>query len=132
MNRVLLLGAMGADVEVRTTTSGKKVGQFSLATSEKWVGKDGNKHEKTQWHRVVMWNISDGLVPYLLKGTKLLVEGSVEYRSWDDEQGNKKYSTEIICRQLHFCGGKKDQGSKQNTQSAPQPTPDFSDNDIPF
>lgn len=97
LNRVTLIGNLGADPEIRTLNSGNAVANFSLATTESWK-KDGEKHERTEWHRVVVW--SDGLIEviekYVKKGSKLMVEGQLQTRKWQDQDGNDRYSTEVV------------------------------------
>ena len=99
VNKVILLGNLGQDPDVRTMQNGKKVCTFSVATSDSWKDKDtGEKKEKTEWHRVVVFN--EGLVGvvenYIKKGTKVYVEGSLQTRKWTDDKGTEKYTTEII------------------------------------
>lgn len=101
VNKVILVGNLGADPEVRTMQSGDKMVQLSLATSERWKDKNsGERREKTEWHRVVIFN--KGLVSvaenYLKKGSKVYIEGQVETRKWQDQSGNDKYTTEIVLR----------------------------------
>lgn len=107
LNKVMLLGHLGNDPEVRSTGNGGKVATLSLATS--WKGKD--KQEKTEWHRVVCWNsqyakLADVAESYCKKGEKLYVEGSIEYRSWQDREGQTRYTTEIRATSLILLGGK--------------------------
>ncbi|HET9065249.1 MAG TPA: single-stranded DNA-binding protein [Gemmatimonadales bacterium] len=113
LNKVILIGNLGADPEVRTAGStGNRVATLSLATSRQWTGKDGNRQEKTQWHRIICWNANKGqqladiAEKYCKKGEKIYVEGEIEYRTWDDKDGQKRYSTEINCRELILLGGR--------------------------
>jgi single-strand DNA-binding protein len=98
INKVILLGNVGGDPVIRSTQDGKKIATFSLATSEKWKDKNGEKQEKIQWHNIVIF--SEGLVnvieKYIKKGTKLFVEGSLQNRKWKDKSGVEKYTTEIV------------------------------------
>jgi len=98
INKVILLGNVGGDPVIRSTQDGKKIATFSLATSESWKNKNGEKQEKVQWHNVVIF--SEGLVnvveKYIKKGTKLFVEGSLQNRKWKDKSGVEKYITEIV------------------------------------
>jgi single-strand DNA-binding protein len=99
MNRVTLIGNLGQDPEIRSTQSGDRVASFSIATSESWNDKrSGERHERTEWHRVVVWN--EGLVgvieKYLAKGDKVMVEGMLKTRKWVDQEGNERYSTEVV------------------------------------
>ena len=99
VNKVILLGNLGQDPDVRTMQSGKKVATMSIATSDSWKDKDtGEKKEKTEWHRIVVFN--EGLVGvvenYIKKGTKLYIEGALQTRKWTDDSGTEKYTTEIV------------------------------------
>jgi single-strand DNA-binding protein len=104
INKVILVGNVGGDPEIRTTGDGREVANFSLATSESWKDKNsGEKKEKTEWHRVVIF--SQGLVGviknYVKKGTKLYIEGSLQTRKWTDNQGVEKYTTEIVLQNFN-------------------------------
>lgn len=98
VNRVTLIGNLGRDVEVRTTQNGAKIGNMTVATSEQWKDRDGNKQERTEWHRVSIFN--EHLVKiaeqYLSKGSKVYLEGQLQTRKWTDQSGVEKYSTEIV------------------------------------
>ena len=111
LNKVMLIGNLGNDPEVRSTTGGNRVATFSLATSRTWNDASGSKQEKTEWHRCVVWNsktstLADIVEKYVKKGDKLYVEGRVEYRQWQDKDGQTRYSTEINVRELIMFGGK--------------------------
>ena len=106
VNKVILIGNLGADPELRYTPSGQAVCDLRLATNESWTDKSGQKQERTEWHRVVMWGKPAEICKqYLTKGQKLYIEGRLQTRSWDDKEGNKKYSTEIIGTDFMFLGG---------------------------
>ncbi len=110
LNKVTLIGNLGNDPEVRSTTGGNRVAQFSLATSRTWNDASGSKQEKTEWHRCVVWNtkgsqLADIVEKYVKKGDKLYVEGRIEYRQWQDKDGQTRYSTEINVRELIMLGG---------------------------
>jgi len=110
LNKVILIGNLGSDPEVRSTTGGNRVATFSLATSRSWNDASGQKQEKTEWHRCVVWNsktstLADIVERYVKKGDKLYVEGRIEYRQWQDKDGQTKYSTEINVRELIMLGG---------------------------
>mgnify|MGYP001215192994 CR=1 FL=1 len=118
VNKVILLGNLGQDPDIRTMQNGKKVCNFSIATSESWKDKDtGEKKEKTEWHRVVVFN--EGLINvvenYIKKGTKLYVEGSLQTRKWTDDAGTEKYTTEII---IQGYGGRIDIVSPKGSNQA--------------
>lgn len=113
INRITLLGRLGADPEVRSTSAGKRVATFSVATTETWKSRDGEKQERTQWHRVVVWNrsadkagLADIVESYAKKGDQVAVEGKVEYRTWEDQEGNKRYSTEINAENVVLLGAR--------------------------
>ena len=111
LNKVTLIGNLGNDPEVRSTTGGNRVATFSLATSRSWNDAAGSKQEKTEWHRCVVWNtktsqLADIVEKYVKKGDKLYVEGRIEYRQWQDKDGQTRYSTEINVRELIMLGGK--------------------------
>lgn len=110
LNKVTLIGNVGADPEVRSTSGGNRVATFSLATSRTWNGPAGDRQEKTEWHRCVVWNskastLADIVERYVKKGDKLYVEGRIEYRQWQDKENQTRYSTEINVRELIMLGG---------------------------
>ena len=110
LNKVTLIGNLGADPEVRSTTGGTRVATFSLATSRSWNNQQGDRQEKTEWHRCVVWNtkgsqLADIVEKYVKKGDKIYVEGRIEYRQWQDKDGQTRYSTEINVRELIMLGG---------------------------
>tara|TARA_B100001094_G_scaffold277019_1_gene285569 strand:+ start:712 stop:1068 length:357 start_codon:yes stop_codon:yes gene_type:complete len=114
LNRVTLLGNLGGAPELRYTQSGNSVCSFSIATTEKW-SKDDEKREKTQWHKIVVWGKQgENCAKYLRKGRSVLVEGKLESRSWEDKEGNKKYSVEIIASNVVFVGSQKNGGSESS------------------
>ena len=115
LNKVTLIGNLGADPEVRSTNNGGRVATISVATSRKWKNQSGEMQEKTEWHRVVCWNnkgstLADIIERYCKKGDKVYVEGSIEYRSWQDKEGQTRYSTEIQARELILLSGRGDGG----------------------
>jgi single-strand DNA-binding protein len=117
LNKVTLIGNLGNDPEVRSTTGGNRVATFSLATSRSWNDASGTKQEKTEWHRCVVWNtkssqLADIVEKYVKKGDKLYVEGRIEYRQWQDKDGQTRYSTEINVRELIMLGGGSGAGSR--------------------
>src|SRR5258706_1808112 len=110
LNKVMLIGNLGSDPEVRSTTGGNRVATFSLATSRTWNSANGEKQEKTEWHRCVVWNtkgtgLADVVEKDCKKGDKLFVEGRIEYRQWQDKENKTRYSTEINVRELVMLGG---------------------------
>lgn len=107
VNKVILVGNLGADPEVRYTPSGQPVANFRIATSESWQDKQGQKQERTEWHRIVAWGkLAELCGEYLAKGRQVYVEGKLQTRQWDDRDGNKKFSTEIQAQQITFLGGR--------------------------
>src|SRR6266550_4641905 len=105
LNKVMLIGNLGADPEVRSTNNGSRVATLSLATSRQWTGQGGEKQEKTEWHRVICWNnkgaqLADLAEKYMKKGDRIYVEGRVEYRTWEDREKQTRYVTEIIAREV--------------------------------
>jgi single-strand DNA-binding protein len=114
LNKVILIGNLGQDPEVRSTANGGRVANFSIATSRQWSGQGGDKQEKTEWHRVVAWNnakgggsgLADIVERYCKKGDKVYVEGRIEYRSWQDREGQTRYTTEIIAQDLILLSGR--------------------------
>ena len=137
INKVILIGRLGSDPEVRYTPSGVAVANFSVATSEEWKDKDsGEKKERTEWHRIVAWRrLGEICGEYLSKGRQVYVEGRIQTRSWDDKDGNKKYMTEIVASDIQFLGSRDMSGSGRSSgggggdfQGGPGPE----DDDIPF
>jgi len=123
LNKVTLIGNLGNDPEVRSTTGGNRVATFSLATSRSWNNQAGDKQEKTEWHRCVVWNtkgsqLADIVEKYVKKGDKLYVEGRIEYRQWQDKEGQTRYSTEINVRELIMLGGRSGSGDYDSDGSA--------------
>ncbi len=115
LNKVSLIGNLGNDPEVRSTTGGNRVATFSLATSRSWNDASGSRQEKTEWHRCVVWNtktsqLADIVERYVKKGDKLYVEGRIEYRQWQDKDGQTRYSTEINVRELIMLTSKSQSG----------------------
>jgi single-strand DNA-binding protein len=115
LNKVMLIGNLGNDPEVRSTSGGNRVATFSLATSRSWNDAAGSKQEKTEWHRCVVWNtkssqLADIVERYVKKGDKIYVEGRIEYRQWQDKDGQTRYSTEINVRELIMLGAPRGGG----------------------
>ena len=107
LNRATLIGNVGADPEVRTTSSGKRVAQLSVATNRAWTDAEGTPHERTEWHRVVAWGrLAEVVEEYVKKGERLYVEGEIQYRSYEDGEGVTRYVTEINARELLMLGGR--------------------------
>ena len=126
VNKVILLGRLGGDPEVTTLKSGQVVAKFSLATSKSYKDKQGKKVDTTQWHNIVMWQpLAQVAEKYLSKGSLVYLEGEITSRSYDDQQGNKRWFTEIVAHELTMLGGNnKNQESENSTISEePNTTP---------
>ena len=139
INKVILIGRLGSDPEVRYTPSGVAVANFNIATSEEWKDKDtGEKRERTEWHRIVVWRrLGEICGEYLSKGRQVYVEGRLQTRDWEDRDGNKRYTTEIVANDVQFLGSRdsSDSGRPRSTgpadfQGGPALGPE--DDDIPF
>lgn len=106
VNKVIIIGRLGADPELKYTSSGTAIARFNVATSDQWTDKNtGEKQEKTQWHRVVAWTkLAELCGQYLKKGRQVYVEGQLQTRSWDDKEGIKRYTTEIRAQTIQFLG----------------------------
>ncbi len=141
VNKVILIGTLGRDPEVKATQTGQSVASLSVATSEQWTDKaSGEKTEKTEWHKVTIWGkLADIAGQYLRKGSSVYLEGKIQTRKWQDQNGQDRYSTEVVADQMQMLGGKgagNDHGDREPPapKSAPpkqQPAANFED-DIPF
>jgi len=138
INKVILVGNLGKDPDMRYTAGGDAVANLSIATSESWNdNQTGEKKEKTEWHRVVFFRrIAEVCGEYLKKGSSVYIEGSLRTRDWQDDQGNKRYTTEIIGREMQMLGGRRSEDnmdqSPQMNSSSPQPEEGLIDDEIPF
>jgi single-strand DNA-binding protein len=157
VNKVILVGNLAADPEIRYTGTGTAVAHFRIATNESWSGKDGNKEERTEWHRVVAWGkLGEICGEYLSKGRQVFIEGKLRTNAWETKEGEKRYSTEIHATDVVFLGGKgSDAGTGQGRpkgdfdgapahfeepqgggasagHSSPAPSNAGADEDIPF
>ncbi len=144
LNKVILIGNLGADPEIRSTTSGTRVATISLATSRSWTGAGGDQQEKTEWHRIVAWDrLAEIVERYLKKGDRIYIEGRIEYRQWEGQDGQTRYTTEIRAREMIMLGGRDSkERSAVPTQAGGKPAGgDFSDfsneslmgeDDLPF
>lgn len=139
VNKAILIGRLGRDPEVRYTSSGTAVCNFSLATDEVFQDRNGEKQRRTEWHNIVTWRrLAEICGQYLTKGKLIYIEGKIQTREWDDRDGNKRRTTEIVALQMQMLGGPGEQGSGSRT-SDPQggETSDsmeigITDDDIPF
>jgi single-strand DNA-binding protein len=136
VNKVILIGNLGRDPEVRSTPSGQSVANFTLATSRRWNDRDGNKQEQTEWHRIVCWGRQAEVAgQYLTKGKQIYVEGRLQTRSWEDKQsGEKRYTTEVICENFQMLGRRDEtsSGSYSSGASESSAAAEGPDDDIPF
>ena len=119
VNKVILVGRLGTDPELKTIANNQSVARFNLATNETWM-KDGQKQERTEWHRIVVWGkMADICGKYLAKGRQVYVEGRLQTRSWEDTQGQKKYSTEVVAQTVQFLNNQPGQQQEgRNTSSS--------------
>ena len=144
VNKVILVGNLGRDAELRYTPGGAAVATLNMATTEVWNDKSGQRQEKTEWHRVVLWGkTAESLSEYLTKGKQIYVEGRLQTRQWDDKDGNKRYTTEIRSDRVVLLGGGSGRGEAMSGGSdrsgasdfggaAPDVSAPLTDDDIPF
>lgn len=132
INKVILVGNLGADPEARYTQSGTPVTTFNIATTERWKDREGNRQEETEWHRIVAWNrLAEICSEHLKKGKKVYIEGKLKTRKWQDQNGNDRNTTEIIARDMQMFGSGQGTGEQEN-YSYPEPPYGGSGNDVPF
>jgi single-strand DNA-binding protein len=111
VNKVILIGNLGADPEVRFTPGGQAVANFRIATNESWTDKNQQKQERTEWHRIVVWGkLAELCGEYLKKGRQAYVEGRLQTREWTDKEGKKNYTTEVVAQTVQFLGGRGEGG----------------------
>ena len=147
VNKVILIGNLGADPEVRYTPDGAPVANFNLATSESWNDRSsGEKQERTEWHRLVVWRkLAEIAGKYLKKGSKIYIEGKLQTRSWEDQSGQKRYTTEVVVNELQMLdsrgeggggggggGISRDPGPTTQAESGPPPAAAAEEDDLPF
>ncbi len=124
LNKVMLIGRLGKDPEIRYTQSGNAVANFTMATSETWNDKQGQRQEKTEWHNIVAWDkLADLAQSYLRKGSQIYLEGKLQTRSWEDQNGQKRYTTEIQARTLQFLDSRPSEGGAYAQPSTRTPAP---------
>ena len=136
VNKVILIGNLGKDPEIRTIESGAKVANFSIATNEVYKNKDGSKVEKTEWHNIVLWRgLAELAESYLKKGNQVYIEGRLRTRQWDDKDGIKRYTTEILGDNMTFLGGARENKAENTAESidnsSTEDAPETED-DLPF
>jgi len=131
VNKVILIGRLGADPEVRYTSTGTAVANFRMATSTNWVNKDGEREEKTEWHRIVAFGrLGEICGEYLNKGKQIYLEGRLQTRAWEDKDGGKRYTTEVVATQMQMLGAVSDQAPGGEEPVPPDESPP--EDDIPF
>lgn len=136
VNKVILIGRLGRDPEARATASGSSVTNMSLATNERWTDQQGQRQERTEWHRVVTFGRNaENCAKYLRKGSQVFVEGRLQTRDWEDRDGNKRYTTEVVAQAVRFLdsegqGGGGSRG-EYGSGGGPEPQP-FEEDDVPF
>jgi len=139
VNKVILLGRLGQDPELKYTQAGKAVAKFSLATDETWKDKQGEKQQKTTWHTVIAWEkLAEIIGQYVKKGSQVYIEGKIQVRNYETNEGEKRYVTEIVANNLVMLGDKKDSNGEEKPKSKPSPKPkgkddsEINDDDVPF
>jgi single-strand DNA-binding protein len=140
VNKVILIGNLGRDPEIRYTTSGQAVANFTVATTEVRTNKDGKRDEFTEWHRIVAWGrLAEICGEYLSKGKTVYVEGTLRTRSWEDKEGKKRWTTEVVAQNMQMLGGPSGEKSASTSDVEQKLTEDFeseetfgSDDDVPF
>ena len=135
VNRVTLIGNLGRDPELRYTKDGQGVANFTVATNERWRDKQGSTQERTEWHRIVVWGKQgENCAQYLQKGRSVYVEGRLQTRDWEDKDGNKRQTTEIVAQSVQFLGGRGEGAPRGSSESSPSPAPGpaAEGEDIPF
>ncbi|NCD13706.1 MAG: single-stranded DNA-binding protein [Bacteroidia bacterium] len=134
INKVILIGNLGADPEIRFTPTGVPVATFSIATAEKFKGQDGQVQESTEWHRIVAWQrLAEICGEYLAKGSRVYIEGKLKTRKWQDQSGQDRYTTEIVAREMKMLSPRA--GGQESTSHEPSPEPPpmpSTGDDVPF
>lgn len=129
VNKVIILGRLGNDPDVRCTPSGQTVAYLSIATDESWTDKQGERQKRTEWHRIVVWGkLGELCGQYLTKGRQVYLEGKLQTRQWEDKDGSKRFTTEIQARDITFLGG----GNKSSHQAPADNDSASPDDGIPF
>jgi len=139
INKVILIGNLGADPEIRYTQGGTPVCNFRIATTERWKGQDGQQQEQTEWHSIVAWRrLAEICSEYLSKGSKVYIEGKLQTRKWQDQNGNDRYTTEIVARDMQMLSprgtsaGNESYGANSGYQDLPPEPPQGTGDDVPF
>ena len=154
VNKVILIGNVGADPELRYTPGGTAVTNFNIATNESWTDNSGDQQERTEWHRIVVWGrLAEICNQYLRKGSKVYIEGRLQTRSWEGQDGQKRYTTEVVAREMQMLDSRDEMGGGMDaapaaytetqqqapaadpapaSPSASEPPPYAADDDLPF
>lgn len=133
VNKVIIVGNLGKNPEVRNLDNGKKVVNFPLATSETYKDRNGERVTKTEWHNVVLWSpLAEIAEKYLAKGSQVYIEGKLTTRSWEDKDGNKRYTTEIVGREMTMLGGNQNASEGASNSAVESPTVDTEIDNLPF
>jgi single-strand DNA-binding protein len=133
VNKAILIGNLGRDPELRYTQSGTAVCTFTVATNESWTDKSGDRQERTEWHRIVAWGtLGENCSKFLSKGRSVYIEGRIQTREWQDKDGNTRYTTEIVARDVQFLGGRGDADGSSYSEPAGGSGGGVTDDDIPF
>jgi single-strand DNA-binding protein len=153
VNKVILVGRLGKDPETKYTSGGQALANFSMATDHTYKDRNGERQKRTEWHRIKVWGkLAEIVQQYLKKGSLIYIEGRIETREWQDKEGQKRYTTEIVANEMRMLGGKGDgmaagaaatggavhaeehdqSGHADDTFPAAAPGPEISDEDIPF
>ncbi len=137
VNKVILVGNLGRDPELRYTPNGTPVANFTMATSDRWTDPSGEKKERTEWHRIVVWGKQAEVVSqYLKKGRQVYIEGAIQTREWQDREGNKRQTTEIRALRVQLLGKPEDRQAgaapAPATEEVAEPESGFGDDDVPF
>ena len=130
LNKVILIGNLGAEPELRYTQSGTAVASFSIATSERWKDAEGKTQESTEWHRIVAWGrLAEICNQYLHKGSRIYLEGKLQTRKWQDRDGSDRYITEVVAREMKMLNNRS---AGENSNGGPHYEPPSTDDDVPF
>ena len=133
VNKAILLGRLGADPEIRYTSNGTAVANFRIATSEKWTNPNGEKEERTEWHRIVAFGkLAETCGKYLNKGKQVYLGGKIRTRSWEDREGVKRYTTEIVAQEMKMLGISPQEERVAEVEPLGPPDGPALDDDIPF
>lgn len=126
VNKVMLIGRLGTDPEVRYTSGGGAVANFSMATNDTWTDKSGQRQERTEWHRIVVWGKTAELCgQYLSKGRQAYIEGRLQTREWTDKEGQKRYTTEVVAQTVQFLGGPGDRAGGERATGTGATSADY-------